>query len=298
MTNVLKLPLEKNSVVQQLQLNEQFQNLFIKRDDLIHPIISGNKWRKLKYNIELVEKSKYDGILTFGGAFSNHLLAVAYSCKLMNLRCVGIVRGEELNPQSNSILSYCESLGMELKFVTRVDYSFREESEYKQDLLSEFPNFWIVPEGGANYHGIIGCMEIMKETSNDYEFVFVSQGTTATSLGILLSIPSNTKLIVCPALKRFDSKMEMSKRLSKMGFELEFIDEKMKQVNVLNTDEFGNYGHTNETLKLFSAEFYQRTKIPLDLTYNARSIFKMIEFIENNHINKAKTLYIHTGGFS
>jgi len=170
MTNVLELPQEKYSIVQQLLINDQIKNLFIKRDDLLHPVISGNKWRKLKYNIEIVEKNNYHGILSFGGAFSNHLLALAYLCKLKNIKSVGIVRGEELNVHSNSILTYCASLGMKLKFVSREDYSLKDESEYKQELHSEFSNLLIVPEGGANYQGVIGCMEIMKDTSNEPQF--------------------------------------------------------------------------------------------------------------------------------
>ena len=298
MTNVLELPQQNKSIVQRLMINERFNNLFIKRDDFIHPIISGNKWRKLKYNLELTESNKCSGILTFGGAFSNHLLAVAYACKLKKYKSVGIVRGDELNSQSNSILAYCESLGMQLKFVTREDYSLRDESEYKQELLSEFPNYWIVPEGGANYQGIIGCMEIMKETTNDFDIVCVSQGTTATSLGILLSIPQNTKLLVCPALKGFDSKQEMLNRLLKFGFESEYIQEKLNQVIVLNSDEFGKYGNVTEKLKSFASEFYSKNEITLDLTYNARSVCKMIEFLMEENLEDSKILYIHTGGFS
>lgn len=298
MTNVLELPQEKYSIVEQLFINDQIKNLFIKRDDLLHPIISGNKWRKLKYNIELVEKNNYNGILSFGGAFSNHLLALAYLCKLKNIQSVGIVRGEELNIHSNSILTYCASLGMRLKFVSREDYSYKDQSEYKQELQSEFSNFFIVPEGGANYQGVIGCMEIMKDTHNDYDIVCVSQGTTTTSLGILLSIPENTILLVCPALKGFDSKTEMTTRLSKMGFESQYIDEKMNQVRILTSDEFGKYANTNERLKAFASNFYSKTNIPLDLTYNARSVCKMIDFLKNENKIDSKILYIHTGGFS
>jgi 1-aminocyclopropane-1-carboxylate deaminase len=298
MTNVLELPQEKYSIVQQLLINDQIKNLFIKRDDLLHPVISGNKWRKLKYNIEIVEKNNYHGILSFGGAFSNHLLALAYLCKLKNIKSVGIVRGEELNVHSNSILTYCASLGMKLKFVSREDYSLKDESEYKQELHSEFSNLLIVPEGGANYQGVIGCMEIMKDTSNDYDIVCVSQGTTTTSLGILLSIPENTTLLVCPALKGFDSRLEMTTRLSKMGFESQYIDEKMNQVRILSSDEFGKYANTNERLKVFASNFYSQTNITLDLTYNARSVYKMLEFLMNENKIDSKILYIHTGGFS
>jgi 1-aminocyclopropane-1-carboxylate deaminase len=121
-----------------------------------------------------------------------------------------------LSEDSNSILSFCASLGMVLKFVSRDEYGYKEEPIYKQELLTNYTNYWIVPEGGGNYQGVLGCMEIMKETDNDFDYVFVSQGTTTTSIGILLSIPEKTKLVVCPALKGFDSVFEMKQLLLSM----------------------------------------------------------------------------------
>jgi 1-aminocyclopropane-1-carboxylate deaminase len=298
MYNINRLPSERFSTVEYLKINEQVSNLFIKRDDLIHPIISGNKWRKLKYNILHIQMNRMDGIITFGGAYSNLLLATALAAKMSNLSCVGIVRGDELTKDSNTILSLCHSLGMNLKFVSRKEYGLKEELIYKQELLTKYTNHWIVPEGGGNYQGVLGCMEIMSETDNDYDFVCVSQGTTTTSVGILLSIPEKSKLIVCPALKGFDSIFEMKRLLFNMGFEQEFIEEKLSQVIVLPTDELGKYGKATPELKLFSNELYKRLKINFDYTYNAKSLYKLNEFIESNsHVDK-KILYIHTGGFS
>lgn len=298
MHKISEFPNLNNSCVQSLNINDLVQNLFIKRDDLIHPIISGNKWRKLKYNLLHVEQNNLNGIITFGGAFSNHLLAVAYASKIQNIHAVGIVRGDELTIYSNSILSLCHSLGMELKFVSRETYSLKNEPEYKQTVLSQYPNYWIIPEGGSNYQGIIGCMEIMKETKNDFDFVCVSQGTTATSLGILLSIPAKTKLIVCPALKGFDSNYEMIKILLKMGFESDFIHEKMKQVLVLPTDGLGKYGKVSTLLKRFCKELYEKTEISFDYTYNTKSLYLLNQYLVESELLEKKVLYIHTGGFS
>ena len=298
MNNLNHLPSESLSCIEPLCLNDQATNLFIKRDDFIHPIISGNKWRKLTYNILHVKSTKMAGVITFGGAYSNHLLATAFAAKLNELHSIGFVRGEELNSQSNSILAYCEALGMSLKFISRNEYNLKDEPVFKQDLLAEHPNYWIIPEGGANYQGVIGCMKIMKETTNDYDFVCVSQGTTTTSIGILLSIPSWTKLLVCPALKGFDSLLEMKQRMLKLGFEPDFILEKLNQVVILSTDDLGKYGKASVELKSFSQDLHQRTNISFDWTYNAKSLFKLNEFIEGNNFFDKKILYIHTGGFS
>jgi 1-aminocyclopropane-1-carboxylate deaminase len=298
MSELNKIPSEELSTVHPLHVNEQTTNLFIKRDDLIHPLISGNKWRKLKYNILHVQQNNLAGVLTFGGAYSNHLLAVAMAGKLFNIKTVGVVRGDELTAQSNMILSYCDSLGMKLKFVSREDYKFKDESEYKQELLTVFENYCIIPEGGGNYQGVIGCMEIMSETSNDFDYVCVAQGTTATSLGILLSIPSTTKLLVCPSLRGFDSFSEMKNKLMRFGFDNEFIEEKMDQVIVLPTDDLGGYGKATDELKQFALNFTKKSNIPIDFTYNAKAIYKLKEFIESANLVTQKILYVHTGGFS
>lgn len=298
MSELNNIPAEELSIVQPLKLNDQMINLFIKRDDLIHPLISGNKWRKLKLNILHVQQHNLNGILTFGGAYSNHLLATAMAGKLFEIKTVGIVRGDELSKESNVILNYCHSLGMKLKFVSRDDYQYKEESEYKQELLTEFTNFWIIPEGGGNYHGVIGCMNILTETTNDFDYVCVAQGTTATSIGILLASPSTCKLLVCPALKGFDSISEMKRKMNRFGFDNEFIEDKMSQVIVLSTDDLGAYGHATDELKQFSYSFTEKSGVPIDLTYNAKALFKLKEYIELKELFDKKILYIHTGGFS
>jgi len=160
MFDINLLPSESHSRVDSYSLNTQTLNLFIKRDDLIHPVISGNKWRKLKYNILYAQRNQVEGIITFGGAYSNHLIATALAAKISQLKCVGIVRGEELSYHSNTILSYCTSLGADLTFVSRKEYALRDETIYKQQLLTTYKNYLIIPEGGRNYHGIGGIIMV------------------------------------------------------------------------------------------------------------------------------------------
>ena len=137
--------------------------VLMKRDDLIHPEISGNKWRKLKLNVEKYKHNKYDSILTFGGAYSNHIAATAAVGNAMGISTIGVIRGEELTPVSNATLEMAAAHGMQLNFVSRADYQYRYERWYWEDLRNQFGNCLIVPEGGANLLGALGCAEILNE---------------------------------------------------------------------------------------------------------------------------------------
>ena len=149
----------EKSILQELSnpiLKEKNIQLFLKRDDLIDSEVSGNKWRKLKYNIEQAISKKNDAILTFGGAYSNHLVATASACFKVGIRSIGIVRGEELSENSNETLKKCFEFGMELKFVSRQEYVLKGDSLFLKDLHLENENCFIVPEGGANFYGMVG----------------------------------------------------------------------------------------------------------------------------------------------
>ena len=206
------IDLEK-SIVQRIEsgfLQENKVELFFKRDDLLHQEISGNKWRKLKLNIDKCVHQKSEGILTFGGAYSNHLVATASVCSSVGLKSIGVVRGNELNAESNDTLKRCESYGMELQFISREEYGLRNERYYHEELLVENSNYHVVPEGGANNLGMIGCQEIISEIDLEFDSIFVAQGTTTTSCGLALGVDEDQKIYVVPALKGFDSFDEMS----------------------------------------------------------------------------------------
>jgi len=292
------LPLEQ-SIVQEVHfslLKESGNRLFIKRDDLIHSEVSGNKWRKLKYNIELARESKLDGVLTFGGAFSNHLVATAAACQMAGLKSVGVVRGEELNAQSNETLKRCSAYGMELVFISRSDYGERHERLFQEDLKSRFPNFHLVPEGGANYYGMIGCQELMNETSNDFDIVALAQGTTTTSCGILMGLPEQTSLWVFPVLKGFESSREMSELLKRAAFESDWVAELLQKVEVYNDYHFGGYARVTSELLDFIEDFYKETSVPLDPVYTGKAMFGLIEKIGELGFKNKRILFVHTGG--
>lgn len=287
------------SLLQKLELNElntQNIELFVKRDDLIDEHVSGNKWRKLKFNVEQAKTLKKNGILTFGGAYSNHLVAAAAACHRSGLKAIGIVRGDELNEDSNPTLRQCVDFGMELHFVSRLDYAARYEKSYHEELNFEFPNYLIVPEGGANYYGMIGCQEILKETTNDYDYVFVAQGTTTTSIGLALALPEITKLLVVPVLKGFDSLGEMKSLLGYTGFESSMIDDVLAKVNVLDEYHFGGYGKYTDELLDFMERVFLETRLPLDPIYTGKVLYAIQDWLIKNDIKNKRVLFVHTGG--
>ena len=277
-------------------LEEKNIELFVKRDDLIDTEVSGNKWRKLKYNIEQALANKNNSIVTFGGAFSNHLVATAAACKLIGIRCVGIVRGEELNSNSNETLKRCAEHGMELKFVTRSEYALRNDSLYLKDIHLEFENSFVVPEGGANFYGMIGCQDIIKEIEQDFDHVFIAQGTTTTSCGVLMALSEKTKLHVVPVLKGFDSLSEMRNLLNYTLFDEELTEELLNRVTVHSNAHFGGYGKYDLELLDFIKQFYHENNIKLDPIYTGKVMFELIKNIKENKLSNSKVLFIHTGG--
>lgn len=289
----------KNAVLEKLTSDEfdiRGISVYIKRDDLIHSEVSGNKWRKLKYNVEVCLNAKKAGILTFGGAFSNHLLATASACHAIGLKSVGVVRGEELNSHSNQTLQRCGELGMELKFISREEYRMIPDKSFLADLAHEFPNFHIVPEGGANYYGMIGCQQILKEIDVDFDTIFVAQGTTTTSCGLLLGLKENQEIYVVPVLKGFASEKEMQSIFEYSGVEKEWLEDAFEKLNILDEFHFGGYGKFDDELLDFIRTFYLNHGIKLDPIYTGKAMFAMMKELQHEKWNSKSVVFIHTGG--
>ena len=181
----------------------EFQNLnhdvkiYMKREDLIHPIISGNKFRKLKYNLKELKKNKNSLLITFGGAFSNHLLAVAYLGKIEGIKTLAIVRGEELKDYKlNTTLQKCSDFGMKFEFVSREKYRERNTNKYNYELQNKFKNAYIVPEGGTNKLGVKGCEEILSKYDKEFfDVVCVPVGSGGTFSGLINSSLEKQKIL-------------------------------------------------------------------------------------------------------
>ena len=251
-------------------------NLWIKRDDLIHPIVSGNKWRKLQGFFKSLPPG--EPITTFGGAYSNHLPAAAFAAKYLGHPITGIVRGEELNPASNPLLAYCKAQGMALEFISRSAFRALRDQNW-----AGYPGR-ILPEGGAGAHALEGCGEIWKELAQEPDHLILAAGTGATVLGILTAMPQDsiTKVHVVSAVKGARREETTVRNLaSKKGIHLHWEDE----------HHFGGFGRWSPTLLEGAKAFDRTTGIPLDPNYNA----KVWAYLQRTPL-EGKVVWIHTGG--
>ena len=262
-------------------------NLVVKREDEIHSVISGNKYRKLKYNIEHAKQNNYRTILTFGGAFSNHIAATAAVGKLYGLKTIGIIRGEELinKVNENPTLVYAKSCGMQFKFVSRSDFKLKDTKPFLEALKIEFGDFYIVPEGGTNDLAIKGCEEILTEADKDFDYVCVPVGTGGTISGIINSTRPSQKVLGFSALKG--------------DFLIEDISRFATQDNwtLISDYHFGGYAKVNAELITFINQFKAVNKIPLDPVYTGKMLFGIADMIKKGYFPEhSKILIIHTGG--
>jgi 1-aminocyclopropane-1-carboxylate deaminase len=267
----------------------------VKRDDLIDELVSGNKWRKLRLHLAQAAHKNSVGILTFGGAYSNHLVATAKACHKLGLAAVGVVRGDELHANANATLKQCADFGMELVFVDRATYRDRENWDYLTALKNGFPGYHIVPEGGAGFYGMLGCQDILKETPNDYSDVFVAAGTGTTAAGVLLSAGTTTKVHVVAVLKGDFMLQEVRKHLAHVASDEEMMEHFLQRSRIHNDFHFGGYGKVTPALTEFKADFEQQTDLPLDSVYTAKAAFAMIRWMAQ-HPDSNHVLFIHTGG--
>lgn len=289
----------QKSVLQRIELKDWKNRgieVSVKRDDLLDEAISGNKWRKLYYNLQQALHQKSAGIFTFGGAYSNHLLAVAKACSLLGIPSLGFVRGEELTPASNHTLEECSAYGMKLEFLSRELYRLRNDKMFIDELKTEYPAYYAIPEGGANFYGMIGCQEIWKELPGDIDHVFVAQGTTTTSCGLLMGAGENTTIHAVPVLKGFEVKETMQKQLVYALFDEELTDSLLERVCLHDTYHFGGYGKYTEELLTFIQQIYAATGIPLDPVYTAKAFFAMYNELEQPCYDGQKVLFYHSGG--
>ncbi len=280
--------MEKVSIQNQKIFIDNYSiEIIVKREDLIHPIISGNKYRKLKYNVSQAKALEKNTLLTFGGAFSNHIAALAYAGKLNNLNTIGVIRGEELvyKENLNPTLTLAKSLGMKLKFVTREEYRRKTKDSFVNTLINEFGEFYLIPEGGTNNLAIKGCEEILKNEDFRANYVCCAVGTGGTISGIINSSNANQKILGFPALKG--------------GFLNQDIRNFANQDNwgLITDYHFGGYGKIKPELISFINTFKRDYNIPLDPIYTGKMMFGIFDLIEKGYFpDGSKILVVHTGG--
>lgn len=269
----------------------------IKRDDLIDPIISGNKWRKLQYNLLKAEALSKFGILTFGGPFSNHLIATAKACSVAGLKSMAWVRGDELRSESNDTLKACAEYGMELVFISRSEYRKKDDVFFLKELASKYPDYYIVPEGGKSYYGVVGCQHILQETTNDYDHVYLAGGTGTTAAGVLLSASEKTKVHVVSALKGAFLQDDIQQLLRQVLNDESGVAYYLKHLVMINDGHFGGYARVNQELLDFINQVYADLGLKLDPIYTGKAVFAMVKDYNEGLIGpEDKVLFIHTGG--
>lgn len=270
----------------------------LKRLDLIHPEVNGNKFFKLKYNLEAAMQSSHRTILTFGGPWSNHIHATAATGALTGIKTIGIIRGEEPVKYSNT-LEFARNCGMQLEFIERLAYAEKETEDFKGWLHDQYGLFHLVPEGGSNFLGINGCLEILSEPdTRNYEVVCCACGTGATAAGLLMKMKDNQKLMAFSSMKNGGFlKDEIFKHIRYFLMDDEAASLLMSRVEVVTDYHFGGYGKWTEELKDFIDGFQQKTGIALDQVYTGKMIYGLTDMMsERSDLKDAKILAIHTGG--
>ncbi|WP_158979506.1 1-aminocyclopropane-1-carboxylate deaminase/D-cysteine desulfhydrase [Cellulophaga sp. L1A9] len=281
------LVVSSNQKVELPILTEKKITLYIKREDQLHPFISGNKFRKLKYNIKEAEKLGIKTLLTYGGAYSNHIAATAFAGKEYGFKTLGIIRGEELKNKwdDNPTLQFAHANGMRFKFVTRDWYRAKEELEAIVRLKKEFGVFFRIPEGGTNQLAVQGCEEILSPKDSDFDVIATCVGTGGTISGIINSSKEHQTTMGFPALKGDFLKKDICKFVKKSNWDLE------------TNYNFGGYGKISKELIAFINDFKIKTSIPLDPIYTGKMMFGILDLIANNQFKPGtKILAIHTGG--
>ncbi|PCJ01433.1 MAG: 1-aminocyclopropane-1-carboxylate deaminase [Flavobacteriales bacterium] len=277
MSDSLNIPLQQ---VQENLFEEKNIQLFILREDLIHPQISGNKWRKLKYNIQEAKEKGFDTILTFGGAFSNHIAATATAGKEFGFKTIGIIRGNEVN---NSTLDLATENGMQLKFVSREDYKRKDASQYSE--------CYVIPEGGSNALAVKGCSEIVANIDIDYDIICCAVGTGGTISGIISS--TDKQVLGFPALKGGEFlKEDIQQLLSKYNSK-----KRVSNWHLITDYHFGGYAKIKPELVEFIRSFKKNHNILLDFVYTGKMLFGLYDMIKNtNQFDNKKIVVVHTGG--
>jgi len=288
----------RNELISGFPLGSNLSELWMKRLDVIHPDVNGNKYYKLKYNIESVLRSEHKTMLTFGGPWSNHIYSSASAGAALGIKTIGIIRGEEPQEWSNTLL-HAKACGMQLEFIERLAYAEKDTEDFKGWLHDEYGSFHLVPEGGSNFLGINGCMEILtQDDKENFDVICCAAGTGATAAGLLLSMKDNQQLLVFPALKDGGFlRDEILKHLQYFLMDTEAAVALTQRVEVITDYHFGGYGKWNDELLQFIKKFEEDYAIPLDQIYTGKLMYGIKDqILKRSELADKKVLAIHTGG--
>lgn len=263
--------------------------VWVKRDDLIHPLISGNKWRKLKYNLCEAQQKKQQRLLTFGGAFSNHIYSLAAAGRIYGFKTIGMIRGEETLPL-NATLRFARDQGMELHYLDRETYQRKSEPEVLDLLKETFGDFYTIPEGGSNSFALPGVRELLGEITVDFDYILCPVGTGGTLAGIVSGLKTGQQALGIAVLKGKEYLENEVRRL--LGME-----HRQNNWQVLDGYTFGGYAKIDRNLIGFIQQFETESGIPVDPVYTAKLFYAVVALVERGFFEKGKTiLVLHTGG--
>lgn len=264
-------------------------SLSILRLDLIHSVVSGNKLFKLNFFLKLAKEQSADGIITFGGMYSNHLVATAFACREAGLKSIGIVRGEQPKLLSHT-LKACMEYGMQLKFVSRQAYDHKESPGFLNQLEVSYENYVSVPEGGYHPLGTAGAKLIMDFIDPHTTHICCAVGTATTAAGLLLGLNEKQQVVMVPVLKNLH---DLEQRIS-------FLTNRSvapEQMKIMTHYHFGGYAKKTLELINFMNSFYEYHRIPTDFVYTAKMLFGIIDSIKKDYFPAgSKIVCIHTGG--
>jgi 1-aminocyclopropane-1-carboxylate deaminase len=296
----------KNSPLQQLQssfLENVGIQLYIKRDDLLHPLFGGNKWRKLKYNLIHARDHDFDTLLTFGGAWSNHIYATAAAGKHFGFKTIGLIRGEKHTPL-NDTLSFAEACGMQLHYLDRLQYRRKNEPAYEEKLKQQFANPYILPEGGSNSLAVKGCAEIVKEIDIPFDVICCASGTGATLAGIISAITAEQTPDL-PAQEKLAIGFSALKGGEFLAAEVSAYLNAADQCTagtainwrIESRYHFGGYARINDQLIQFMHQFETQYGITLDAVYTGKMFYGLFDLIKSGTFKPGTTIIaVHSGG--
>ena len=282
---------ESKIIIQPLQaawVHNESIHIDMLRLDLIHPVISGNKWYKLRQNLEQAKISGSQSILTFGGAYSNHLVAAAAAANASGISAIGIVRGND-DTALTSTLTQCREMGMQLHFISREEYKQKNDEVWLSELSAKFNDPFIIPEGGANEWGRLGAEDIAAQIPEGYTHVCVSAGTGTTFIGLRNALPLQMNVIAFAPMRDGQYLEEEIESHLKRG----------KDGNwwLFDNWHFGGFAKSNNELISFMNNFYKINDCPLDIVYTGKMMYGVQELIRTDFFAPgSKVLCIHTGG--
>ena len=288
------IDIEKNTPIEEVNdpiLKERNISLFIKREDLNHPHISGNKWHKLKYNLLEARKQDKNVLLTFGGAYSNHIYSVAAAGKIFGFKTIGIIRGEEHLPL-NPTLSFAKENGMQLYYLDRSLYREKNSSEILKHFQNIFGDFYMLPEGGTNELAVKGCGEIINLINIEFDHLCCPCGTGGTLAGLISGLRGKNFVLGFAVLKGASF---LKKNVSNLLQAVEANNYKNWDINL--DYHFGGYAKVNKQLFTFVDEFFKLTKIPIEPIYTGKMLFGIYDLISNGYFKQgSRIIALHTGG--